>query len=303
MREGGAEPIAIVGMACRFPGAGDISSFWKLLEAGGNSIIEAPPTRWNLDALRRINNGAPVPPQVTRGGWLERVGDFDAPFFRMSPREAKHLDPKQRLMIEVAYEAFEDANLATDQLTGRTGVFTGTAHSEYLIRFYHRGELGQERYVGPGNDFSLTCGRIAGLFGLEGPAINVNTACSTSLVAVHLACQAIRNGECSIAAAGGVSIIECPENALLMTDFNVLAPDSQCKAFDASADGYVRAEGAGCIILRKLSDAVAARSHAPGSAAVAPAAGEMRSTRLPKSLALISRKGPRRSWTRWTRTP
>ncbi|MCB9680977.1 MAG: SDR family NAD(P)-dependent oxidoreductase [Alphaproteobacteria bacterium] len=257
------DPVAIVGMACRFPGSPDVNAYWKLLLDGGDAIIQVPPQRWNLDALEVFNDGEPLPYNALHGGWLPRVRDFDHVFFRMSPREARTLDPKQRLSLEVVYEAFEDANLSPGQLRGRqdVGMFLGTAQSEYLMRFYNRMEVSgkkADRYSGPGNDCSFSSGRISAMFGLEGPSINVNTACSTSLVAVHQAVRAIQSRECDIAAAGGVTIIESPEHSLVMNKFGVLSPVSRCKAFDASADGYVRAEGCGMVVLRRLSDAIAA---------------------------------------------
>ncbi len=256
------EPVAIVGMSVRFPGGEDVAQFWQLLLDGREAIGPVPAGRWNLDALRRFNDGEPLPYNATHGGWLPSVRMFDHAFFRMSPREARTLDPKQRLALEVVYEAFEDANLAPLQLRPDhvVGMFLGTAQSEYLMRFYNRMEVGSsrgDRYIGPGNDASFSAGRISAMFGLEGPSVNVNTACSTSLVAVHQAVRAIQNGECDVAAAGGVSIIHSPEHSLVMEKFGVLSPDSRCKAFDASADGYVRAEGCGVVILRKLSDAIA----------------------------------------------
>jgi acyl transferase domain-containing protein/aryl carrier-like protein len=254
-------PVAVVGLACRFPGGPDVPTFWKLLVDGGNAIIDIPADRWNLDALKLFNDGKPVPRNVTRGGWLPDVKSFDNTFFRMSPREAKTLDPKQRLVLEVTYEAFEDARLAPDQITDlSTGVFVGCAQSEYLQRFFWRMEIGgpkSDRYCGPGNDPSFTSGRISAMFGFDGPSVNVNTACSTSLVAIHQAIRAIQNGECDVAAAGGVAIIQNPEHSLTMNQFGVLAPDSQCKAFDAGADGYVRAEGCGVVVLRRLDHALA----------------------------------------------
>lgn len=256
------EPVAVVGMACRFPQAPDVEAYWQLLVDGVDAIHEIPEERWNREGLRRYNLGEPLPRNALYGGWLDRVRDFDNTFFRMSPREARALDPKQRLILEVVHEAFEDARIAWDQLDGdRVGTFVGTAQSEYLMRFYHRMEIGNrkaDRYGGPGNDCSFTSGRIAARFGFGGPNLNVNTACSTSLVATHLAIRAIQSGECDMAIAGGVSIIESPEHSLTMNQFGVLSPDSRCKAFDASANGYVRAEGCGIVVLRKLSDALAA---------------------------------------------
>ncbi len=256
------EPIAVIGMACRFPASPDVDAFWKLLVEGGDAVHRIPDDRWNLEALTRYNEGRPLPKPALEGGWLDRVRDFDHVFFRMSPREARTMDPKQRLSLEVTYEAFEDAGVSPAQVRAHqtVGMFLGTAQSEYLMRFYNRGELTgskADRYSGPGNDCSFSSGRISANLGLEGPSINVNTACSTSLVAVHEALRSLHDGSCDVAAAGGVTIIESPEHSLVMNDFGVLSPDARCKAFDASANGYVRAEGCGIVVLKRLADAVA----------------------------------------------
>ncbi len=256
------EPIAVIGMACRFPASPDVDAFWKLLVEGGDAVHRIPDDRWNLEALTRYNEGRPLPKPALEGGWLDRVRDFDHVFFRMSPREARTMDPKQRLSLEVTYEAFEDAGVSPSQVRPHqtVGMFLGTAQSEYLMRFYNRGELTgskADRYSGPGNDCSFSSGRISANLGLEGPSVNVNTACSTSLVAVHEALRSLHDGSCDVAAAGGVTIIESPEHSLVMNDFGVLSPDARCKAFDASANGYVRAEGCGIVVLKRLADALA----------------------------------------------
>ncbi|MGC6494771.1 MAG: SDR family NAD(P)-dependent oxidoreductase [Myxococcota bacterium] len=259
-----AEPIAVVGMSCRFPGGcHSPESYWQFLSERGDAIRRVPEGRWNLESLKALNHGEPLPDLALLGGWLSasEVKDFDAALFRMSPREARALDPKQRLMLEVAYEAMEHAQIVPAQLGERTvGVWAGTSHSEYLIRFYNRGEMAgpkADRYVGTGNDISFTSGRISAILGLEGPSVNLDTACSTSLVAIHQACEALRRGECDLALAGGVAMVQSPENNLIMVAFNMLSPDARCKAFDASANGYVRAEGAGMVALKRLDEATA----------------------------------------------
>ncbi|MCB9663329.1 MAG: SDR family NAD(P)-dependent oxidoreductase [Alphaproteobacteria bacterium] len=254
-------PVAVVGMACRLPGAPDLASYARLLREGRDAVGPIPEGRWNLDALRAFAGGE-IPDAVLRGGWLPRVRDLDAAFFRLSPREARTMDPKQRLALEVTHEALEDAHLAPAELqrTHPVGLFLGTAQSEYLVRFYWRGELtgpAADRYCGPGNDASFSSGRISATLGLEGPSLNVNTACSTSLVAVHQALRALADGDCAVAIAGGVAIIETPENGLVMDQFGVLSPDGRCWTFDERANGYVRGEGCGMVVLRPLADALA----------------------------------------------
>ncbi|MFM2163057.1 MAG: hypothetical protein RLZZ383_2569, partial [Pseudomonadota bacterium] len=251
-----APALAVIGMACRFPASPDLDAFWSLLVAGGDAIHDIPPDRWNLDALRLAHEGRPIPRLALRGGWLDRVRDFDPTFFRISPREARVMDPKQRLALEVAHEALQDAGVAPTSTSDRVGgCFMGTAQSEYLQRFFWRMEIGGEdadRFVGGGNDPSFVCGRISARFGLSGPSVNVNTACSTSLVAVHQAARAIQSGECDWALAGGVAVIESPEHSLTMNNFGLLSADSRCAAFDASGKGYVRAEGCGVVVLKRL---------------------------------------------------
>ncbi len=255
-----SQPIAVVGMACRFAGAEDLRAFERLLSDGVDAIHAVHPDRWNLEALQGFHDGQPLPHNTVHGGWLDRVRDFDPALFRMSPREAKSMDPKQRLALLICHRALEHAGIAPlSDGVRNTGVFIGTAQSEYLQRFYNRGEIGGakgERYAGTGNDLSFTAGRISAAFGFEGPSHNVNTACSTSLVAIHMAVQSLQTGESDMALAGGVSIIESPEFSLTMDAFGMLSPDARCKAFDDRANGYVRAEGCGVVVLKRLQDAL-----------------------------------------------
>ncbi len=241
------EPIAIIGMGCRFPGGIDgPESFWELLRDGKNAISELP-------AARRAAEGA-----KPKGGYLDNVDGFDAAFFGISPREAITLDPQQRLALEVSWEALEHAGKPPDQLSGsQTGVYIGTTTHDYLT-MQAKGDSGEiDSYFGTGTSPSLLSGRVSYFLGLHGPSITVDTACSSSLVTVHLASQALRAGECNLALAGGVNLLLSPELTVYFTKIAALAPDGQCKAFDASADGFVRSEGCGMVVLKRLSDALA----------------------------------------------
>jgi myxalamid-type polyketide synthase MxaF len=242
------EPIAIVGLSCRFPGSPDPSAFWRLLSRGRDAITAVPAGRW--DAAGPDLRGA-------RGGFLDRIDRFDPDFFGISPREAPHIDPQQRLMLELAWEALEDAGIPPRGLGGsRTGVFTGAMWSEYGA-----GRWGQAGLIGPhtaaGNDPSIIPARVSYTFGLRGPSLAVNTACSSSLVAVHLATQSLLRGECDLALAGGVSLMLDPGTMASLSALGALSPVGRSKAFDASADGYGRGEGGGVIVLKRLRRALA----------------------------------------------
>lgn len=253
------EPIAITGLAGRFPLADTADALWRQLIDGVDAVRAIPEGRWNLDALRRFADGAPLPAHVTQGGWLDSTADFDPGPFRLSPREARMMDPKHRLALEVSAEALRDAQLAPEQRPDlRVGVWFGVSQSEYLMRFYHRREIGNaraDRYLGTGNDPAFPAGRIAAALGLTGPASNLDTACSTSLVATMQAIESLRAGSCDAALAGGVTLVDAPEHSLTMTHFGMLSPTARCRAFDAAADGYVRGEGCGVVVLRRLTDA------------------------------------------------
>ena len=249
------EPIAIVGMGCRFPGDADSpDSFWRLLKEGGDAVTELPPERLQLDPA-----GAVHLQDIPRwGAFLKDVERFDADFFRISPREAAQLDPQQRLLLEVTWEALEHAGLVPEQLTQTpTGVFVGITTNDYMLLSSAAGPAAQDAYTGTGNGHCFPAGRISYVFDLEGPSLAVDTACSSSLVAVHLACQSLRSGESKIALAGGVNLALALETTRLIAQLQALSPDGRCKAFDARANGFVRGEGCGIVVLKRLSDAQA----------------------------------------------
>jgi acyl transferase domain-containing protein/acyl carrier protein len=256
-----AEPIAIIGMGCRFPGGAEgPEAFWELLHAGRDAIVEIPPERWDVDAYYDPVPGTPGKMYVRHGGFLSGVEQFDAPFFGISPREAVSMDPQQRLLLEVAWQALEDAGQPPPQLAGSaTGVFVGITVNDYAqILFQSLNLADVDLYAGTGNPLNTTAGRVSYAMGLQGPAMAVDTACSSSLVAVHLACQSLRSGDSEVALAGGVNLILAPEGNVVWCQGELLSPDGRCKTFDASADGYVRGEGCGVVVLKRLSDAQAA---------------------------------------------
>jgi amino acid adenylation domain-containing protein len=253
------EPIAVIGMSCRFPGGADNPlKFWELLDAGRDATREVPADRWDIEAIYDPNPDAPARMSVRTGGFLDVVSGFDAPFFGIAPREAMSMDPQQRLLLEVAWETLEHAGLSAEQLAGTsTGVFVGVCNSDHFIRMLHRGAETIDAYLASGNAPSVTAGRIAYCLGLHGPAIAVDTACSSSLVAIHLACRSLRDGESRLAFACGVNIISSPETSIALSKAHMLAPDGRCKSFDAKADGFARGEGCGVLLLKRLSDATA----------------------------------------------
>ncbi|MEP7311633.1 MAG: beta-ketoacyl synthase N-terminal-like domain-containing protein [Pseudomonadota bacterium] len=252
------EPIAIIGMGLRLPGgADDAAALADLLWAGKDLITEVPPQRWSLDNWYDPANVAGK--MTTRhGGFLrEPVDQFDAEFFGISPIEAASMDPQQRLALELAWEALENAGQAPEALAGtRAGVYLGIANGDYGRSLLSQPQL-MDPYFASGNAFSVASGRIAYVLGLHGPAISVDTACSSSLVALHLACQGLRHGECDLALAGGVNLILSPELNVNFSRAGMLARDGRCKTFDAAADGYVRAEGGAILALVRLRDAIA----------------------------------------------
>ncbi len=253
------EPIAIVGMACRFPGgADDPDRFWELLRDGRDAIRGVPPSRWDAEALYDPDPDAPARISTRSGGFLDRVDSFDAAFFGIAAREAQTMDPQQRLLLEVAWEALEHAGLSPERLAGSaTGVFVGLCNGDHFQRALERGAEAIDVYLATGNAHSVAAGRISYCLGLQGPAITVDTACSSSLVALHLACGSLRNGESRIALSGGVNVICTPHSTIALSRGHMLAPDGRCKTFDAAADGFSRGEGCGVIVLKRLSDALA----------------------------------------------
>ncbi|NEP49106.1 MAG: type I polyketide synthase [Moorea sp. SIO3C2] len=251
------EPIAIIGMGCRFPGGVDSpEAFWQLLNDGVDAIAEVPKNRWNIDEYYDPDPDAPGKIATRDGGFLSEIDRFDAPFFGISPREAHSLDPQQRLLLEVSWEAIERANIVPDKLfNSLTGVFIGIGSNDYLNKLA-TSEI-PEAYWGTGNVPSAATGRLSYILGLTGPNLAVDTACSSSLVSVHLACQSLRQRECNLALAGGVNLILSPKFSIVFSQAKMLSPDGRCKTFDASANGYVRGEGCGVIVLKRLSDALA----------------------------------------------
>jgi myxalamid-type polyketide synthase MxaE and MxaD len=250
-------PIAIVSMACRFPGADSPAAFWNLMHAGVDAISETPVERWDAVGLYDSDPAAAGKLATRWGGFIPDIDAFDAAFFGISPREASQMDPQQRLVLEVAYEALEAGGLTLDRLAGtRTGVFLG-AHSHssdyYLLQVGAR-EL--DTYSGTGTSHSVLAGRLSYLWDLHGPSVVVDTACSSSLVAVHLACQSLRTGESDVALVGGVNAMLAPSFTEAASRMRMLATDGRCKPFDARADGFVRGEGCGIVVLKRLSDAL-----------------------------------------------
>jgi acyl transferase domain-containing protein/acyl carrier protein len=254
-----AEPIAVIGLSCRFPGGADSpEAFWQLLKTGTDAIREIPGDRWDVDAYYDPDPEAPGKMYCRQGGFLDRVDLFDAPFFGISPREAAGMDPQQRLLLEVSWEALERANQPAASLFGSAaGVFIGISTSDFAARRLGQGDkVGIDAYYVSGGTLSVAAGRLSYLLGLTGPCMAIDTACSSSLVSVHLACQSLRNRECSLALAGGVGLILNPEPNISFSKARMLAPDGRCKTFDAAADGYVRGEGCGVVVLKRLADAL-----------------------------------------------
>jgi hybrid polyketide synthase/nonribosomal peptide synthetase FtdB len=253
------EAIAIVGLGCRFPGASDVESFWRLLRDGRVAISEIPASRWNIDSYYAPEPATPGKMSTRWAGLLESVDTFEPAFFGISPREAAAMDPQQRLLLEVAWEALEGAGQNPRQLAGsQTGVFVGISSGDYARL---QDATSVDAYSGTGNAHSVAANRLSYTFDLRGPSLAVDTACSSSLVAVHLACESLRRGESNLALAAGVNVIVAPELSIAFSQARMLAPGAQCRVFDASADGYVRGEGCGVVVLKRLSEARANGDH------------------------------------------
>ncbi|HEY4794372.1 MAG TPA: type I polyketide synthase [Mycobacterium sp.] len=259
--KGDTEPIAVVGMGCRLPGGADTPDrFWRLLQDGGNGIVGVPSGRWDADAFYSDDHSVPGTIVSKEGGFLTswRPDEFDAEFFGISPREAAAMDPQQRLLLEVTWEALENAGISAPMIRGtQTSVFVGMTTYDYTLTL--AGRLPPEEvdpHVPFGNAANFAAGRLSYFLGAHGPAVVLDTACSSSLVTVHLACQSLRRRESDQALVAGVNLMLSPENSIATSRWGMLAPDGRCKTFDASADGYVRSEGCGVVVLKRLSDAV-----------------------------------------------
>ncbi|MFJ7900277.1 amino acid adenylation domain-containing protein [Streptomyces sp. NPDC096198] len=256
--QAGSEPVAVVGMACRMPGGADSpEAFWEFLDRGGDGIGDIPAGRWDVGHFYDPDPDAPGKMSTRRGGFLDGVDRFDAPFFGVSPREAAALDPQQRLLLEVGWEALEHAGRSPESLRGSdTGVYFGITTYDYLQTQMQQADPAElTAYSLTGNASTFAAGRLSYWLGLNGPSLSVDTACSSSLVGVHLACQSLRSGETSLALAGGVNVLLSPEWFVVASQAHMLAADGRCKTFDARADGYVRSEGCGIVVLKRLADA------------------------------------------------
>lgn len=252
------EPIAIVGMGCRFPGGiNNPDDYWQLLQSGRDPISEVPQQRWDVDAYFDADPSVPGKTYTRHGGFLDQVDRFDPDFFGISPREATAMDPQQRLLLEVSWEALERAGYAPQQLRGsRTGVYVAIGTSDYA-NLQAKAPADIDAYTGTGSGFCFAAGRLSYVLGLQGPNMAIDAACSSSLMAVHLGCQSLRSGECDLVLAGGVNLLLSPESNIVFSATRMMAADGHCKTFDATADGYVRSEGCAVVVLKRLKQAQA----------------------------------------------
>ncbi|HEY7416124.1 MAG TPA: amino acid adenylation domain-containing protein, partial [Ktedonobacteraceae bacterium] len=253
MRDIQQDPIAIVGIGCRFPGASNPLEYWQFLSEGRNAIREVPADRWQIDAFYDPEPALPGKTVSRWGGFLDRVDQFDWEAFRMLPREVKHMDPQQRLLLEVAWEALEDAGIPFEQVAGsRTGVSIGISWNDYF-HLLSRDRSRFDAYTAIGNRMCFAANRLSYLFDLKGPSLSIDAGCTSSLMSVYQACQSLWNDEASLALAGGVNLMLSPDISIMLSQADLLARDGQCKTLDAQADGFVRGEGAGIVVLKRLS--------------------------------------------------
>ncbi|MGP3690374.1 SDR family NAD(P)-dependent oxidoreductase [Streptomyces sp. IBSNAI002] len=252
------DDIAIVGMSCRFPGARSPHEYWELLSHGVDAIGEVPAERRNLAPENSPDAIASGFPASLRGGFLDHVDLFDAGFFGISPREASHLDPQQRLMLELGWEGLEDSGIVPDALTGsRTGVFMGAMRDDFATVVHRRGLRNITQHTCTGLQRGMIANRLSHFLRLTGPSLTLDTGQSSSLTAVHMACESLQRGDCALALAGGVNVILVPQSTVEATRFGGLSPDGRCFVFDARANGFVRGEGGGLVVLKPLARALA----------------------------------------------
>src|SRR5262245_8507984 len=256
------EQVAIVGIGCSFPGGIESpDALWQFLSGGGDAVVEVPADRWNVDAVYDPTPGTPGKAVTRRAGLLRDVAAFDAGFFGISPREAALMDPQQRLLLQVAWRALEDAGIPAERLVGSsTGVYIGVSHSDYHgIPQFGRRQI--DVHAATGGALSIVANRLSHRLDLRGPSLAIDTACSSSLVALDAACTALLTGECDATMVGGVNVMLTPDVTITFSRASMLSPDGRCKAFDARANGYVRGEGAGIVILKLLSRALLDRDR------------------------------------------
>ena len=250
-------PVAVVGMSCRLPGAPSIDALWRMLTEGGEGVGPVPPERWDAEALYHPDPNRHGRLTSRRGGFLTGLDRFDAAFFGISSREAPQVDPRQRLMMELAWEALEDAGVAPGSLAGsRTATYVSVLTGDYEV-ISRDDDRRIEMYTGTGMSNTILSNRLAYVFDLRGPSMTIDTACSGSLVGVHLACQELAEGGSELAMVGGVAVNLLFRGELFFSRANALAADGRCKTFDARADGIVRSEGAGLVVLKRLDRALA----------------------------------------------
>ncbi|WP_371357689.1 beta-ketoacyl synthase N-terminal-like domain-containing protein, partial [Hydrocoleum sp. CS-953] len=253
----GTTDVAIIGISCRYPGAKNWQEFWENLKGGVDSVTEAPPGRWEEQEWYDPDPKNPRTSYSKSAGFIEEIDKFDPLFFQISPEEAQFIEPQQRIFLEEAYHAIEDAGYAADSLKGKQcGVFVGASTFGDYIKLLARYGLETNRLVGTGNMLSVVPARIAYFLDLKGPVTVIDTACSSSLVALHQACESIQSGESEMAIAGGIAIMETADFQILASQFQVVSPEGRCKTFDASASGPAWSEGCGVVLLKRLDQAI-----------------------------------------------
>ena len=253
------EPIAIIGMGCRFPGeVHTVNDFWQLMISGKDPITEVPPSRWDINEFYDANYHTTGKMNTRFGGFLDNVNQFDASFFNISPKEAEQMDPQQRLFLEVSWQAIEQSALSPAKLNhSTTGVFVGVSMHDYERLLAKAGiENRTGAYSNLGNAISAIGARLSYFLGLNGPSFAIDTACSSSMSALYQACLSLRSGDCDLAITGGVNLILDPDPTIGFSKAHMMAPDGRCKTFDEKADGYVRSEGCAVVILKPLENAI-----------------------------------------------